>query len=295
MVLDLRTPEPRSLAHLHSVLSSWQGDDMPLQLHPGDLGWFGLRGDDATAAAMRVWSEGDEVAAIALIDGPQLLRFAIDPTRVDDETLAVRIATDVEDPGSSVLEPGEAAVEARGAQALGQQLEARGWRRDEPWTPLHVDLRAPIEVDASRVRFLAPEQTEEWVRVHRSAFRGTPIPADDLARFVGGWTTVAASVLFGAARILALHDDDGVMVAVAAVWPAGAGRPGLVEPMGVHEDHRGRGFGTLVTRAAAAALRDLGASSAIVCAESSNAAAVSTYVAAGFVAREDVADWVRGG
>ena len=41
-------------------------------------------------------------------------------------------------------------------------------------------------------------------------------------------------------------------------------------------------------------LRQMRSSSAIVCAESSNTAALSTYLAAGFTAREQVADLQRG-
>ncbi|WP_420855834.1 GNAT family N-acetyltransferase [Thermoactinospora rubra] len=52
--------------------------------------------------------------------------------------------------------------------------------------------------------------------------------------------------------------------------------------MGVHRDHRGHGYGKAITVAAAAALRELGSSSAIVCTPSSNAGAVATYQSAGF-------------
>lgn len=295
MSVILSTPNTRELAHLHEVISGWQHDEGPLQLHPGDLGWYGLRGDSATAASMRVWSVDDAVAAIALIDGPQLLRLAIDPVRLVDERLAARIAADVDDPGVGVLDSGEAVVEARGADALGVELDARGWRADEPWTPLHFDLskRLDVDLDGLRIRTVEPGDTEEWVRVHRSAFRGTPMPEEDLRNFVGGWENVAASPLFGSARILSVENGGGDVVAVAAVWSAGEGRPGLVEPMGVHQDQRGHGYGTAMTRAAAAALRELGASSAIVCAESANLGAIATYLAAGFTARAEVADWLR--
>lgn len=66
-------------------------------------------------------------------------------------------------------------------------------------------------------------------------------------------------------------------MAAATVWAAGPGRPGLLEPMGVHREHRGFGYGRAITVAAAAALRELGSSSAIVCAADSNVGAVVTY------------------
>ena len=82
-------------------------------------------------------------------------------------------------------------------------------------------------------------------------------------------------------------------MAAVTVWSAGPGRPGLVEPMGVHHDHRGKGFGTAITVAAAAALRELGSSSALVCTPSSNVGAVATYRAAGFDQLPEVHDQRR--
>jgi ribosomal protein S18 acetylase RimI-like enzyme len=82
-------------------------------------------------------------------------------------------------------------------------------------------------------------------------------------------------------------------VAAVTVWLAGPGKPGLLEPMGVHREHRGRGFGTAIAVAAAAALRELGASSAIVCTPSANAGA--TYKSAGFPERPEIRDRYRDG
>jgi ribosomal protein S18 acetylase RimI-like enzyme len=67
----------------------------------------------------------------------------------------------------------------------------------------------------------------------------------------------------------------------------------LLEPVGVHREHRGRGFGRAISVAAAAALRALGSSSATVCTPSSNAGAVATYRSAGFRQLPDVRDLHR--
>jgi hypothetical protein len=68
------------------------------------------------------------------------------------------------------------------------------------------------------------------------------------------------------------------------VWAVGAvvcdrvGRSGearaLLEPMGVDREHRGHSYGKENTLAAAAALQELGSSSAIVCTPSTNVSAV---------------------
>ncbi|WP_330932830.1 GNAT family N-acetyltransferase [Cellulosimicrobium cellulans] len=63
------------------------------------------------------------------------------------------------------------------------------------------------------------------------------------------------------------------------------GRPGPTRAdraHGVHADHRGRGLGRAVTLAGLAALRELGASSALVATPASNVGGVATYVSAGF-------------
>ena len=53
--------------------------------------------------------------------------------------------------------------------------------------------------------------------------------------------------------------------------------------MGVHRDHRGHGLGRAVTLAGAAALRELGSSSADVCTMSANVGGIAAYESAGFV------------
>lgn len=275
------------------MLGEWQHDRGPLHLHPGDLGWYSLRGPAAAAAATRVWSQDEAILAIALLDGPELLRFAINPEWHRDRTLASRIVADVNNSAIGIFSEGEVTIEARGARALNEQLAQKGWTPDEPWTPLHRDLAVPPEFSGFRIETVEPRHTAEWAAVHWSAFRGTPIPNERIQRIVDGWCLATESPFYDLAQILLLRCDDGHAVAVAAVWSAGKGRPGLIEPLAVHQEHRGRGYGTAMTHAAADALRKMGSSSAIVCAESSNAGAVATYLAAGFTAYPEITDWHR--
>ena len=93
---------------------------------------------------------------------------------------------------------------------------------------------------------------------------------------------MAAGLPFTDARCLLIYDDEGVAVAAVTVWSAGPGRPGLIEPLGVHAEHRGRGYGLAICVAAAAELKKLGSSSALVCTPSARTAAVATYKSAGF-------------
>ena len=71
------------------------------------------------------------------------------------------------------------------------------------------------------------------------------------------------------------------------------GRPGLLEPMGVHRDHRRKGYGRAISTAAAATLRRLGSSTALVCTPTANTAAVAAYRSAGFHPLPEVRDRYR--
>ncbi|MBO3095463.1 GNAT family N-acetyltransferase [Cellulomonas dongxiuzhuiae] len=293
MSIVMTTPGIHELREVAQVLQGWQHDGGPLHLHPGDLGWHSMKGAAATAAALRLWSRDGRGVAVGLLDGPQLLRMAFAPDLEDDEEVARRVVTDAGDPARGVLAAGSATIEARGAPCFSRLLARHGWQPDELWTPMHRDLSSPVGDLGARVETIGPDRAGVWLEVHWSAFRGAPFTETDRRRLVDRWLDMAAGPFSAGSRFLAAFDPLGNAVAAAAVWSAGPGRPGLVEPMGVHRDHRGRGYGTAITCAAASALRTMGASSAIVCAESSNVGAVSTYTAAGFIAEQEVADLQR--
>jgi predicted GNAT family acetyltransferase len=87
------------------------------------------------------------------------------------------------------------------------------------------------------------------------------------------------------------YDGQDNAVAAATVWSAGQGRPGLLEPVGGHRDHRGHGYGTAITLTAASALPGMDASSATLATRTSNAGAVATYTSAGFRCMPAVTDF----
>jgi ribosomal protein S18 acetylase RimI-like enzyme len=128
------------------------------------------------------------------------------------------------------------------------------------------------------------DRVADRVAVQRAAF--------NCSTFTPGlWTVMSQSPAYRNARCLVGYDGQDNAVAAATVWSAGAGRPGLLEPMGVHRDHRGHGYGTAITLAAASALQDMGASSATVATPTSNADAVATYASAGFRRTPAVTDF----
>lgn len=144
-----------------------------------------------------------------------------------------------------------------------------------------------LEPRGVRIEVVGQEQVGVRVAVQRAAFERSTFTEER-------WHAMVAGPAYAEARCLVAYDDQDIAVTAATVWSAGPARPGLLEPMGVHRNHRGHGFGTAMTVAAAAALRELGSSSATVCTPSANVGAVATYEAAGFERLPDVRDLHRG-
>jgi ribosomal protein S18 acetylase RimI-like enzyme len=289
--IELGTPGPDDLHDVLAALGSWQRDGGPVQLHPGDLGWNQSFGAEAVAAAVRTWSRDGEVFAVGLLDDPTLIRLAAAPTAWHDAELAARLVEDVSTPARGVLPEGSVAVECRFGGAFRDRLLADGWVYDEPWAPLVRSLARPVENCGLRVEVVDPGDVEAVatrVAVHRAAFERSTFSSER-------WHAMAAGPAYAGARCLVVHDADDVEVAAATVWSAGPGRPGLIEPLGVHREHRGRGHGTAVTVAAASVLQGMGSSSVTVCTPSANLGGVATYVRAGFTRLDDSRDLRRPG
>lgn len=275
-----------------------------MQLHPGDLGWHWRFGAEATAAAVRTWSRGGQVLAVGLLDGPALVRVAIAPDAQHDEELAAQMVVDVTPPDHGVLPRGSVSVEVRSDGLFKRLLLDDGWGPGDAWTPLRRDLAEPVEDCGLQVEVIVAARAHVRAAVQRAAFSRSTFTEQR-------WRAMAAGPPYADARCLVAYEGHsggdggdgregrgadegrGAAAAAATVWSAGPGRPGLLEPVGVHRDHRGHGYGTAITLAAAVALRGMGSSSAIVCTESSNVGAVATYRSAGFEQLPDVPDLHR--
>jgi ribosomal protein S18 acetylase RimI-like enzyme len=286
MAILLNEPTVDGLNETVAALRRWQFNGSPMQLHPGDLGWNWQFGAETTASALRTWSRDGEILAVGFLDTPQLLRLAIAPGVQHDEALAQQMLADVTNPDRNVLPHGTIYVEARFGEAFRRLLLENGWVDDEPWTPLERDLTDPVEDRDVRIEVVAPAQAEVRASVQRASFDTSTFSPER-------WMSMTEGLPYAEAECLLAYDDDDNTVAVATVWSAGIGKPGLIEPLGVHREHRGRGYGTAITVAAAAALRRLGSSRATVCTRSSNIAAVATYESAGFRQLTQVRDLRR--
>ena len=272
--ITLSTPSVAQLDEVVAVLGRWQDDVTAFQLHPGDLGWFWRYGAEATAAAVRTWSRDGEVLAIGLLDGAEVLRMTVAPELWREEELARQVLADVSDPTRGVLQAGVVSIEAPNGCRVQGLLSDVGWNDGEAWTPLTRDLTEPVVAPELRIELVGPQQASAYAAVVASAF-GTQ-PREER------WHAMATGPAYADACSLIAYDDQGAAAAVATVWSAGPGRPGVIEPMGVHADHRGHGYGRMICVAAAAELQRMGASSATVCTSSERTAAVATYGSAGF-------------
>jgi ribosomal protein S18 acetylase RimI-like enzyme len=279
-------PGVDGLSEVVGVLLEWQHEGASMQLHPGDLGWFWRFGAEATAAAVRTWSRDGQILAVGLLDGPRLLRLTIAPDAQRDEELAHQLVEDVTEPERGVPIKGKANVEAPTGALVQDLLFEDGWNADEPWTPLRRELTEPVGDPGVRIEVIGPERADERVAVQRASFDGSTFTMER-------WQAMAGGSPYADARCLVAFDDRDNAVAGVTVWSAGPGKPGLLEPMGVHREHRGRGYGRAVSVAAAAVLRQLGSSSATVCTPSANVGAVATYRSAGFEQLREVRDLYR--
>lgn len=275
MAIIVEEPGVERLGEVVDALRQWQHDEAPMQLHPGDLGWYWQFGADATAAAVRTWRRDGQIVAVGLLDQPNLLRLTTAPDDEKSDELAQRLVVDLSDPQRGALPAGAVAVEAPNGSLVQHLLTKGGWIVDEAWTPLRRDLTEPVEDPGVRIEAIGPERAHVLTAVHRASF-GSEKFTDER------WHAMAGGVPFVDARCLVAFDGHGEAVATVTVWSAGPGRPGLLEPLGVHAEHRGQGYGTAISVAAADALQQLGASSALVCTPSSNVGAVATYASAGY-------------
>lgn len=268
MTIDVRTPAVEELRSVVSSLASFQRE-APAQLHPGDIGWNQMAGAEATAAALRVWEYDDVPVVIGFLDEPTVIRLGVSPEVAADDEVAQAVAEDLS--GTHVLVEDEASVEVRCGDALQRVLRARGWTAGDPWACFRGDLSLPVPDCGLRVEVVEEAQIADRVAVQRASFERSRFTEEK-------WRAMADGPAYEHAQCLVGYDGE-TAVATITVWSAGRGRPGLIEPMGVHRDHRGRGHGRAIALAGAAALRGMGASSVVVSTPASNTSAVATYSA----------------
>lgn len=246
------------------ALCEWTPADVPSgSLHPGDVGWQ-LRFEDASVL---LWTDAEDGAPVAVgfFDGGVL---RVTPAPGAD---LGALAADAEE----LLTPGNDACDG---------LAIPGWRRDEsePWVVLTWDPR-PV---SSRAALVAEHDAADRVLIQRSAFPNSTFTIEK-------WQAMKNSPAGGLAADMIVRTPAGEPAAAATGWFAGAGRCGLLEPVGTHPDHRGHGYGREAVLGACAALVERGASAVSVVTPSSNVGAVALYTSAGFTVVRENRDWIR--
>ncbi|MEU6857797.1 GNAT family N-acetyltransferase [Glycomyces sp. NPDC046736] len=286
MPISLHTPTTADLDDVVHALARWRRDDAPMQLHPGDVGYFWQFGPEKTAASLRTWVRDGEILAVGMLDGPDVLRLAVAPEAHWDDELAAQMADDMSRADGGIFLEDSANAEVLWGGRLTEVLRAAGWQPDEPWIPMVRNLSEPIPQIDLEVKVVGPNNLADRIGVHKAAFPGSKFSEER-------WQAMAEGTPYANARCLVAYNADGEAVAAATVWSAGQGKPGLLEPVGVHQAHQGKGHGKAIAIAGAHALREMGASAATVCAEGSNQAALATYKSAGYVPGPEVTDLSR--
>lgn len=197
----LGKPGVYGLSKAVGVLQEWQYDGAPMQLHPGDVGWFWRFGAEATAAAVRTWSRDGQILAVGLLDGSKLLRLTISPDAQRDEELAQQLVEDVAGPERGVLPAGKVNVEAPLGALVQDLLFEDGWNADEPWTPLRRDLTEPVKDPGVRIEVIGPEQAHVRTAVQRASFDSSTFTDER-------WHAMAAGLPYADARCLVAYDDQ---------------------------------------------------------------------------------------
>lgn len=284
--IELNKPTIDELYETVEALREWQHDREVVQLHPGDLGWYGRFGPQDAVNAIRKWSRDGKIVAVGLLDDYNLLRLAIDPDAEQDTGLAEKMALDIANPKRGVLPEGPVYVETRSGDLLREKLIEQGWNLGESWTSLRLDLTDEVEDSGLRIETVTPDEAYTRTVLQRAAFENSTFTEES-------WHAMSEGLPYTDGRCLIAYDENDDPVAVVTVWSAGPGKPGLIEPLGVSKDHRRKGYGRSIALAGANVLRGMGSSSVVVCTDSSNKGAVATYKSAGFEELPEVKDLRR--
>ncbi|GAB1641313.1 GNAT family N-acetyltransferase [Krasilnikovia sp. MM14-A1259] len=250
-----------------AVQRTWTADS---HWHIGDLAWQRPSLPERTVA---LWPDPDgEVAAWAWLSPPWRLELHAPPNLVD-AVLAWFDAT--------AGEVGQSVTVMDSDTHLSAALRAAGYREvDEPFfrhclRDLDDDLPAPRLPSGFRVRAIRADEMAERAAVHRAAWRPTwlgqlQVPPVDLGDGESGMTTtryqtIAATWPYRSDLDQVVEAPDGILTASALGWYDEVNRVALLEPVGTDPRYARRGLGAAVSLACLHAMRDAGATRAVVC------------------------------
>ncbi|MFB6722951.1 GNAT family N-acetyltransferase [Kribbella sp. NPDC056345] len=230
------------------------------RLHIGDVAWEravngGRRGDTWCTA---FWEDDGQVVAWGWAE-PGHLSLVVDPEWADLAADVLGWFQEHEPDGAvSVLEAETHLVAA---------LEKAGYRADDdaPFFTHHrialSDLGTPVVPDGFTLRHVQPDEVLKRAAVHRAAWSDwgpSKVTDEDLAAVMSTWP-------YEPELDWIVEAPNGEFVATALIWHDKVHGVGLVEPVGCAPAYRRRGLAQAVNLAALHALRDAGATHAMVC------------------------------
>ena len=258
---------PDLIAMQRAVQRTWTPDS---HWHIGDLAW---QRPSLPGRKIALWpGPGGAVEAWAWFSPPGSLELHAPPSRVN----AVLSWFD------KTAGDGKQTVTAMDTdKVLAAALLEAGYREvDEPFfrhclRQLDRQLPAPRLPSGYRARAIRPGEMAERAAVHRAAWRPKwlgrlQVPPVDLGDGQSGMTTeryelVATTWPYQRDLDQVIEAPDGTLVASALGWYDEVNRVGLLEPVGTDPRHARRGLGAAVSLACLHAMRDAGATLAVVC------------------------------
>lgn len=232
--------------------------------HPGQLAWsarYALPEDLGHGPVGLFRESGGRVVGWAWAEAADWLELCVDPAHPETAAAAVEwfLGLGASGPVRAMTLETEEHVLA-GLAAAGFEVE------DQPWfTHHHLDLDAlpPVrQVPGYTFRHVAPGEAGARAACHRAAWSppgGTSRVSD------AAYARLMATPPYRPDLDWVAVDAAGAMVASCLVWLDGRTGVGLVEPVGCHPDHRGRGLAAAVSLAALHGARTAGGRTGLVC------------------------------
>jgi ribosomal protein S18 acetylase RimI-like enzyme len=267
--------------------------------NPGDIAWqLGMFPAGADLADfVRLWEDGDGVAALAIFEPPLNFAFDIHPRLGFDVALAGDVVAWAQErrreaPGAEGDVP--VAYQMLGRSTLSTEagesdvarirfLRAHGYERVERHSVRYIrtleDPIAPVTLPAGmRFRHTRDADIEARAELHREAWSVWGPSSFSASRF----RRLRAQPVYDETLDVVVEDGDGRLQSYCIAWLNTAAGVGHFEPVGTRPSATAKGLGRAVVMEGLRRLRERGATTALIGTASVNAPALKCYVACGF-------------
>ncbi|MGB8682061.1 MAG: GNAT family N-acetyltransferase [Candidatus Binatus sp.] len=265
----------------------------------GDVVWA-LYQSKAGDANVRLWFDGDRLAAYALFEPPLSVDFDIRPGAPQDDLLLDEILRWAEERRRNLARLGKETIPKAYAM-LGENtistkalnsdqqrisiLKRNGYTRTDRFHVLYsrslveASIVQPELAAGLRLRYATDDDLDARVDVHREAWSvwgQSKITVENYRR-------LRAAPLYDPELDVVLEDEAGRFLSYCIGWVDTANLIGHFEPVGCRPDSTGRGYARAVTLEGMRRMRARGLHTALVGTESVNERARVLYPSCGFV------------